>query len=133
AAGGAWLAAPKVVRILSISVVILAVVTIVLTETSSLGLIIHQAKGRYFRDKDRPLIELWNPLSYVYATIFLPEKRPVLWAASPSFRPTGVYPTSVVRIDGDAWTPIYAYHDPAELTFLRYDGVTAAHVLRPRG
>ncbi len=36
-------------------------------------------------------------------------------------------------IDGDAYTPIYAYANSADLDFLRYDVTSASNVLRPTG
>ncbi len=125
-AAGAWLAAR---RWCSVVVVIIAIAMIAMPSV----LRIHLAKDGAFIDTEQHLMEMWNPLSYVYATRFTPQRLPVLWAASPRFVPHGVYPSSVVKIDADAWTPIHAYRDPAELTFFRYDGVFAAHALRPRG
>ncbi|HEV7243299.1 MAG TPA: hypothetical protein VGQ36_29000 [Thermoanaerobaculia bacterium] len=133
AAAGAWLIAPNRARLRSAGLIAISLAIIVLTETTSAGLLLHHAKGSNFRKNERPALERWNPLSYVYATEFVPRTVPVLWEPSPIFKPSGVYPTSIIRIDGDAWTPVHAYRDPAELTFLRYDGVTAAHWLRPRG
>ncbi len=133
AAAGSWLAAPRVVAKRAIGVVLVSLTVIVLTEGSPAGLLIRQAKGSAFRDIEPPVFEIWNPLSYVYATRFIPRRIPVLWAASPVFQPRGIYPTSIVRIDAEAWTPVSPYRDPSELTFLRYDATTAAHVLRPRG
>ena len=125
-AAASWLVAR---RWDSFAVVILALTVIVLPS----ALRIRLAKEGAFIDREQDIAEIWNPLSYVYATRFTPQRLPVLWAASPRFVPHGVYPTSVVKIDADAWTPVHAYRDPAELTFFRYDGVFAAHALRPRG
>jgi hypothetical protein len=133
AAAGAWLAGSRAERRWSAALVALTLLIVVLTKYTANGLVIEQSKGKNFRMVEAPAVEIWNPLSYVYATHFFRTPRPILWAASPAFQPQGRYPASVVRIDGDAWTPIYAYRDPAELTFLRYDGVTAAHLLRPGG
>ena len=129
AAAGAWLASPGTMR-LRVAGIVIVVAALLLT---SFGLQIQQSKGNNFRKTEPPVIELWNPLSYIYATRFYALQRPILWAASPAFVPTGTYPASIVRIDGEAWTPIYAYKDPAALTFLRYDGVTSANLLRPGG
>jgi len=133
AAAGSWLAAPRVVAKRAIGVVLVSLAIIVLTEYTPAGLVISQAKGVAFRDFEPPVFEIWNPLSYVYATRFIPRSAPVLWARSPVFRPRGIYPMSMVRIDADAWTPVSPYRDPSDLTFLRYDATTSAHVLRPRG
>jgi SAM-dependent methyltransferase len=75
----------------------------------------------------------WSALSHVALTPMTAAKHPTLWSGSPTFQPRGVYPSSRIYIDADAWTPIHAYRDPAELTFLRYDAITSAHVLRPHG
>jgi hypothetical protein len=80
---------------------------------------IQLAKEGAFIDNHQHMIEIWNPLSYVYATRFAPQRLPVLWAASPRFQPRGVYSTSVVKIDADAWTPMYAYRDPRPDASLR--------------
>jgi len=133
AAAGAWLAGSKAERRWSAGLVALTLLLVVLTKYTTTGLLLEQSKGRDFRLIEAPAVEIWNPLSYVYATHFFRTPRPILWAASPVFEPQGLYKSSMVRIDGDAWTPIYYYRDPAELTFLRYDGVTAAHLLRPGG
>jgi hypothetical protein len=132
AAAGAWLTGARIGPRPAI-LVALALSLIALTAYTPAGLLIRQSKGNNFRLTEPPAIELWNPLSYVYATNFYRLRSPVLWAASPAFKPKGSYSASVVRIDGEAWTPMYAYRDPAELTFLRYDGVTAANLLRPGG
>ena len=133
AAGASLLVAEPARRIRSATLLIVSLIVIVVTETTTAGLLIHHSKGTNFRKTEPPMIEHWNPLSYVYATDFQVLRYPVLWAASPVFTPRGTYPTSTVRIDGDAWTPVHAYKDPRELAFLQYDGVSAAHALRPRG
>ena len=136
AAAGALIAAPRAGAKRAAAIASIAIVLIVLTEMRSpAGLLIRQAKGLAFRHFEPPAIEIWNPLAYVYATDMFPAARPVMWAPSPAFQtPRGrKYPMSVVRFDAEAWTPIMAYRDPKELTFLRYDATTAAHVLRPRG
>jgi hypothetical protein len=127
AAAGSWLAAPGAMRVRTGAVVAAALVL------TFAGLQIRESKGNPFRKTEPPVVEIWNPLSYVYATAFYEMRRPILWAPSPRFQPSGTYPASIVRIDGEAWTPIDAYRDAASLTFLRYDGVTAAHRLRPGG
>ncbi|HUJ15016.1 MAG TPA: hypothetical protein VL284_14615 [Thermoanaerobaculia bacterium] len=132
AAACAWIADSKVIRGAAVAFLV-AIATIVLTEATPAGLTLHQAKGEWFRAPRPPLLEAWNPLSYVYARPFFRGAEPILWAASPLFRPSGRYLESVARIDGDAWTPIYQYRDLSQLRFLRYDVVAAAHVLRPRG
>ena len=125
-AAGSWLIA----RRRSSFIVVIAALAVIAVPSAFR---IHLAKDGAFIDTEQHVIEMWNPLSYVYATRFAPQRLPVLWAASPRFVPRGAYSTSVVKIDADAWTPIHAYRDPAELTFFRYDGVFAAHWLRPRG
>lgn len=130
AAGGAWVASPKTVGMRAPILIGLALAAILLTENNR-GLLMWHAKG-----KPVPYLavaERWSPLSYVTVTATLPRSNPTLWAPSPNFEPRGVYPSSRIYIDADAWTPIHSYRDPAELSFLRYDGVTAAHALRPRG
>jgi hypothetical protein len=127
AAAGSWLAAPGVARVRA-GIVVAAALLLTFA-----GLQIRESKGNPFRKTEPPVVELWNPLSYVYATAFYELRRPILWAPSPRFQPAGTYPASIVRIDGEAWTPIDAYRDAAALTFLRYDAVTAAHRLRPGG
>ena len=125
AAAGAWIAWPRAWP--AAAVVAAAAIALTLVPMN-----IDIAKGFQFRDDDQPVVELWNPLSYLYATRFNGTPRPVLWAPSP-FRPPATAKMSIIRIDAEAWTPVYAYKDPAALTFLRYDAVTSANVLRPGG
>jgi hypothetical protein len=55
-----------------------------------------------------------------------------MWGPSPT-TPRGEYTASVAYIDGDAYTPVYAYTNVGELDFLHYDVTAAADVLRPTG
>jgi hypothetical protein len=130
AAAGAWVAAPKTVGVWPPLLIVVAIVGIVAAENNN-GVLMWHAKGKPI-PYDHPEQERWSALGYVALTP-MAVRSPTLWAPSPNFVPSGTYPSSRIYIDADAWTPIHAYRDPAELTFLRYDGVTAAHALRPRG
>jgi hypothetical protein len=136
AAAGAWIAAPKRVGVWPAVLGCIALALILLTEVSPAGLLlIRQAKGRTIRAGTlEPAADGWNPLSYVYISEVDRQRVPTLWARAPVFVPEApVYPTSHIMIDADAGTPIHWYRNMDDLRFLRYDGVAAAHTLRPHG
>ncbi|PYQ27734.1 MAG: hypothetical protein DMF56_19205 [Acidobacteria bacterium] len=136
AAAGAWIAAPKRAGVWPVVLGAVAVAMILLTEVSPVGLLlIREAKGRTIRTAIlKPAADGWNPLSYVYVTDVVRQRMPTLWARSPVFYPEApVYPTSHIMIDADAGTPIHWYRDMRDVSFLRYDGISAVHTLRPHG
>jgi hypothetical protein len=131
---GSWTVSTRCGRVQSVALAAVALLVVGLTEFTTGGLMIRQSKGKSLRNTAAPpVVEIWNPLSYVTATAFLRLPMPIMWSPSPVFTPKGTYSASIATIDGDAWTPIYTYRDASQLNFLRYDAVTAAHVLRPRG
>jgi hypothetical protein len=90
------------------------------------------AKVASEKDLTSPQFEHWNALSYVLATAFRHDKHPFMWSA---VKPPGEgdYEESLALIDGEASTPILAYRQLDELSYLRHDVTAAAHALRPDG
>lgn len=119
-------------RTTALAFVLASLVVLLVTETTSNGLVVEYPKGER-RNKVPPIHEGWNALAHVELHPFVPRSSTsMLWAPSPKapkLALTGAYAT----IDGDAGTLLYGYSSLAELEFLKYDATASAHRLRPNG
>ena len=110
----------------------LAVGAILVTETTSGGLVVRYPKGEP-RSAEAPYYEAWNSLSHVSLEQFRSyAPRDYLWAASP-FVPNEPRRAALALIDGAAGTMVHEYSDLSSLDVLRFDATTVAHRLRPDG
>lgn len=79
-----------------------------------------------------PLFERWNAFSRITVHADAPE-LPVLWGASPAFRPERTVKQAWLRMDALAGTLLTEFRgDLREVDYLRYDITNVAHHLRPR-
>ena len=115
-----------------VGVAALALAVVLVSETTSAGLVLMYPKGRR-RGAERPVYEAWNAdLTSKCAPLVLLPARSVLWAASPR-TPEGTYSAAYGLIDGDAGTFVHAYKNVSSLDVLRYDATSVIHCLRPEG